>query len=439
MKIITVNDHIPCYLEQTNKFDTITFEFVFSQQLVEHHVAKRYLMSQLYIQALKDFPTMLMTKRYYAQLYNAKISTTAQKNGDTHEIIFQFSFLHPKYVPQDKMYSLETILGAIQAILRESLLVTKTNEDELSKLLIIEKENIQQRIKQLYDDKTFYAQLKLTEKMFSGTSFAIRSYGKIEDYTDLEIADVYQAQKQLWDEDELSVFIVGDVDAHFISHLSEILSIKQSNIKKQSRENNVFFQFMPEKLKVYSEKQQINQTKFHLGFHTPVTINEPGYLAHKLALDILGGGTPLAKLFQNVREKASLAYYITTILDTYAQAFYIYAGIDKKNIERTLSIIREQIIAMQEGMITQEEIQIAKLSQKRKILAALDTPTGTITLQKSLAQFAYINTIDAWFNAIELLEREHLIEAAQKWREHTLFVLVSSEKSESAGGGADDR
>ena len=53
----------------------------------------------------------------------------------------------------------------------------------------------------------------------------------------------------------------------------------------------------------------VNQGKIVIGYRTGVAFEDDLYNALLIASDILGGG-PNSKLFRNVREKESLAYYI---------------------------------------------------------------------------------------------------------------------------------
>ena len=66
---------------------------------------------------------------------------------------------------------------------------------------------------------------------------------------------------------------------------------------------------------------------------------------------ILGGG-PHSKLFINVREKASLAYYAFARLEKFKGLMFVSAGIDVDKDEQTLDIIMEQLNAMTKGDIT---------------------------------------------------------------------------------------
>ncbi len=50
-----------------------------------------------------------------------------------------------------------------------------------------------------------------------------------------------------------------------------------------------------------------------------------------------------------MREKASLAYYVASRLESHKGLMFVMSGIDNKNYEQAVSIIKEQMKAMSSG------------------------------------------------------------------------------------------
>ena len=59
------------------------------------------------------------------------------------------------------------------------------------------------------------------------------------------------------------------------------------------------------------EKQDMKQGKLHLGFSTPITFQHPDYPKMQMTNGVFGGFAH-SKLFMNVREKESMAYYASS-------------------------------------------------------------------------------------------------------------------------------
>ena len=74
------------------------------------------------------------------------------------------------------------------------------------------------------------------------------------------------------------------------------------------------------------------------------------------------GGVPSSKLFQNVREKMSLCYYCSTGMGAGNRAMFIESGVETANLERAEEAICQQLAALQQGELTEEELLSAKLA-----------------------------------------------------------------------------
>ena len=70
----------------------------------------------------------------------------------------------------------------------------------------------------------------------------------------------------------------------------------------------------------------------------------------------LFGGFPHSKLFMNVREKESLAYYASSSVDTFRGFMSVQTGIDEKNRNQVLRLIHEQLESLRNGEITDLEL-----------------------------------------------------------------------------------
>ena len=89
----------------------------------------------------------------------------------------------------------------------------------------------------------------------------------------------------------------------------------------------------------------VTQGKLCLGCRTNTAPDSDDYPALIVYNGILGGGIH-SKLFRNVREKASLAYYAYSMLEKFKGLMVISCGIDISNKQKALEIIEEQLADM---------------------------------------------------------------------------------------------
>lgn len=96
----------------------------------------------------------------------------------------------------------------------------------------------------------------------------------------------------------------------------------------------------------------------------------------------LFGGFSHSKLFINVREKASLAYYAASRVESFKGLLMVMSGIEVKNYKQAVTIIEEQFQAMQNGDFSEDDIAQTKAVIKNQVLETIDTAYG-------LAEFLY--------------------------------------------------
>ncbi|MDO4456201.1 MAG: insulinase family protein, partial [Ligilactobacillus agilis] len=102
------------------------------------------------------------------------------------------------------------------------------------------------------------------------------------------------------------------------------------------------------KLVAYEEQQDLNQSKLDLAYHFPVEYRGKYHYA-ALVFNALFGGSALSKLFTNVREKASLAYYANSSFDSLRQVLFVQTGIQADKKQQVLDLIEQQLAALVAG------------------------------------------------------------------------------------------
>src|SRR5699024_11852762 len=70
----------------------------------------------------------------------------------------------------------------------------------------------------------------------------------------------------------------------------------------------------------------------------------------------LFGGFPSSKLFMNVSEKHSLAYYAASRIESYKGLLLVFSGIESENYKQAKDIIDAQLQAMIDGSFTEREL-----------------------------------------------------------------------------------
>ena len=165
----------------------------------------------------------------------------------------------------------------------------------------------------------------------------------------------------------------------------------------------------------------LDQTHFTLAFHRPCLTDKRRY-ANELFNAILGEGMS-STLFQEVREKRSLAYAITSFLEqerSYGHAI-IYAGIEKKNIKKVKEIVLKEIKKMKEIKAKDlEETKEQKIGNWKLELEACDKTAIALALQEIATKAEDLYSYPERISDVKLQD----VRALAKIKNYSLAVLA---------------
>ena len=146
------------------------------------------------------------------------------------------------------------------------------------------------------------------------------------------------------------------------------------------------------------------------------------YYALAICNGILGAGTS-SKLFRNVREKNSLAYYAASRLIRSKGIIVAYSGIEPENYEKAKSLILDQLKEIQSGNVTRAEYaDTVKMyvnsfnSYKDTVFSIMDFYLGEILMGTDL-------TIDGFIEKLQMVTIEQVVNVSKKINPDTIYFL----------------
>ena len=139
--------------------------------------------------------------------------------------------------------------------------------------------------------------------------------------------------------------------------------------------------------------------------------------------NVILGESATSKLFQNVREKASLAYTTRSTYTRQKNNIFINSGIEIPNYEKALEIIKEQLEDMKKGNFTEEDIENAKKYMVNGINSVEEEQDTEVTYYMG-QELSGLNTSLATYKAeIEKVSRQQIIDIANKIQINTIYFL----------------
>lgn len=128
--------------------------------------------------------------------------------------------------------------------------------------------------------------------------------------------------------------------------------------------------------RLFTESMDVTQGKLALGFRTGGgCIWSEDYPA-LLVCNAVYGGTPTSKLFLNVREKLSLCYFASSMLEKFKGIMMVSSGIEFQNYEKAKDEILAQLENCRGGNIEAWELEGAKRSIISGLYATMDARAG---------------------------------------------------------------
>ncbi|NLK44769.1 MAG: insulinase family protein [Tissierellia bacterium] len=352
---INIGNGIHLNLVKTDKFKSNLLSFYFLRPLTKEEVTKNALLPLVLKRGTDEYKTNLEIQRKLEENYGADLSVAINKRGERHVLRFTVETVNGEYIG-NKEYIYD-VFSLLKSIIFNPLL-----EDGYFKKSYVdqEKENLKRRIESRINDKRSYALDRCIEEMCKNERFSIYPLGNIEDLASIDKNILYSHYKDIIKTSPIEIFYVGDYDDKMVDYMKEMAVIEREDIITIPREQII--SGAKTKNMVYDDLD-VNQGKLVLGYRTGIPYEDKLYNGLLVGSDILGGG-PNSKLFKNVREKESLAYYVSSTIFKYKSIMLVDGGIEFENFEKTIDIVKDQIEEMQKGNFTMDDIDISKKSIK---------------------------------------------------------------------------
>ncbi len=361
---IQIGNGINLNLVKTDKFKSNLLSFYFLRPLTKEEATKNALLPLVLKRGTDEYKTNLEIQKKLEENYGANLSLAINKRGEKHVLRFTVETVSGEYVSnKEYIYDVFNLLKSIifNPLLEEGYF-KKSYVDQ-------EKENLKRKIESRINDKRSYAIDRCIEEMCKNERYSIYSLGNIEDLPKIDEKVLYNHYKDLIKTSPIEIFYVGHYDDNMVEYMKEMAKIERKNIISIPREQII--RGAKTKNMVY-EDLNVNQGKLVLGYRTGIPYEDKLYNGLLIGSDILGGG-PNSKLFKNVREKESLAYYVSSTVFKYKSIMLIDGGIEFENFEKTIDIIKEQIEEIQRGNFTMNDIEISKESLKSSTMSIKDS------------------------------------------------------------------
>ncbi|MGG1661346.1 EF-P 5-aminopentanol modification-associated protein YfmF [Brevibacillus sp. NRS-1366] len=400
----------------TAKFKTTTIVTMIEQALSEEHVTKTALLAMVMKRATARFPETKLLRAHLDFLYGAIFDVDVMKKGERQVLQIYMEVPNEKYLSKDT-----TLLGSAIQFVGDMLTRPHVeNGSFLEKYVSQEKETLRKRVESLIDDKMKYANQRVTEEMCKGEPFSLLVQGRVKDLPAITGEELYTYFQEITTSNPINMFVVGDVEPQNVSELIRTYIPLERSAVKTLQIDNTAKQVSEEREVI--DRLDVNQAKLNIGCRTQITYKDDDYPALLLYNGVLGG-FPHSKLFVNVREKESLAYYAVSRLESHKGILMIMSGIDVNKYQRAVEIIKEQLGLMQKGTISDEEMNLTRATLSNQFRELLDSARGMIDFTYNGVISGRARQLDELLQAINGVTIDDIKKVADKVKIDTIYLL----------------
>ena len=403
---------------KTEKFKTNLIAIMLTTKLNRKNVTKNALVPAVLRRGTKNLTTQEEINKKLEEMYGASLDCGLDKTGDNQVLKFYIETVNDEFLPQEAENMLKTSLEKIFEFVFNPYLENGCFKKEYVEQ---EKENIKQIIDGKIDNKARYSLDRCIEEMYKDKPYGLYKYGYVEDMKNINEKNLYEYYQQLINECKIDIFVSGIIDEeteNIIKNNENIIKLKDREpqynepeiiAKRTEKENDV------------QESMDVTQGKLIIGMD--LDIDDDNLRFEVMIYNSIFGGSANSKLFQNVREKASLAYTASSSYYRFKNNIFINCGIEIKNYEKALEIIKQQIEDMKKGDFTDEEVENAKKGIIASIKTIDDEQDTEITYFFSQELSKSKCNIEQYMQRISEVTKDKVVDVANKVSIDTVYFL----------------
>ena len=432
---------------ENNKFKTNEIAVFVTIKQTKENATKNALIPAVLRRGSANFQNQLEISKKLENMYGASFNCGVDKSGDYIILKFFIETINNEYSDSKENLAQEAF-NLLTDIVFNPLV---ENDGFNINYVKQEKDNLAKIINSKKDDKANYAYQRCVEEMFKNNPYGIYKYGSLQDLEKINEKNLYEYYLNIIQNSPIFIYINGknansiNVDENINNNFkiafnnnsneyneNDDLQEKNENAEIEDNKNteikdNKNIEIVDNKntklealqpINIVKEKLDVTQGKLIIGLNAP---SENKY-AVTMYNTILGGGAN-SKLFQNVREKESLAYYASSRYIRRKNAIIIRTGIELANYDKAVKVIKEQLEEMKKGNISDYELSSAKTLILASLKLIPESQEDIMAFDFDQDVFNENLTFKQYYKKIENITLNEIIDVANQVKINTIYYL----------------
>jgi predicted Zn-dependent peptidase len=400
----------------TPKFKTTLVNVLLHRPLGEATSAGA-LVPYLLRRGTRRFSDMASISRQLERLFGAGLDVEVLRFGERQILSFRLDVVDDRYLLMGGKDLLRKGLTLLRDILTDPVLDSGHFPSDVFEQ---ERLNLRHFVEGMANDKARYALDRCIRSMCEGEPYARYEYGEPSSIDALTPEEV----TALWEETlrtaPLEIYVVGSADPDAVRRTIEDLfgtlrdgaGVTEPPPAVRSR---------PSRIRRVEEHADLVQSRLVMGYRTGISYGERLSAALAVWNTMFGGGS-YSRLFRHVREKHSLAYYCSSIVDLAKGVAFVQAGIEGKMADRVERIVRRQLSELKRGRLDVEELRAAKAFLRAGLQSVTDSPARIAAFFQEQRAAGRVLTFAEALDRISRVRRADTSRAAESIELDTVYL-----------------
>lgn len=340
----------------SDKFKTSCMSLTLLTQLQRDTASMNALIPLVLRRGTTRYPDMEAISARLDELYGTAIEPVVRRIGEIQCLGFYASIPEEEYLPGNN-----GVLEQATALLGELLLSPATRGGLLlPKYVDSEREKAEDIIRSRVNDKRSYSVTRCIEEMCCYEDFAVGRFGSLDDMRSVNYKKLTKQYRALLQTAPIEIFYCGKAsEKQLVAALRDALATLPRGELDYDIGTDVRMNSVEVEPRYIEEELDVTQGKLVMGWRLGECMDEPDYPSLYVFNSVFGSGAT-SKLFVNVREKLSLCYYASSMLDLHKGLMLVASGIEFENFAAARDEIFAQLDSVKRGDITDEELEAAR-------------------------------------------------------------------------------
>jgi predicted Zn-dependent peptidase len=410
---------LPVLWAEDPRFKTARVVFQ-SRRPLDSRAAARSLLPGLLVHGTERDPDRPAVARRMEALYGARVLPSTGKVGEVHQLRLLLDTVAGRFLPGHPDQLGEGLAFLADIAVRPRL----EGEGFPAEVFERERRNAADAVRAEIDDRGSHAFQQALRHACAGEPMAIPAHGGLESVLALGPGDPETARRDFLGRGDALVCACGAFDEAELLSAVERFAADLPARRAEAIPGAVAVE--PRPVRRVVERVDLQQSKLVMVLRFPPSDDPELWLGRRLLVAMFGGG-PSSRLFREVRERRSLAYYAAATADRHKGLLTVQVGLDLAAVEAAEAEIRTQLEALCTGDFGDEELAIARAQLVHAVRSVDDSAASRTQFALDQWGLGTDRTPAGLLAAYESAGRELVLRAGAGIWEDLVYLLAPRE------------